>query len=225
MLLILFNPGECGDFLAGLLNENLVVLSNGKCLETKYVKCHVLNDMIQGQYQHGSFTTILIDHKQNLDSILQITFNHYIKNQQIKLPYISGKDLDSIYGTCIDYMFEDYQERKESLKFDYIIDFKDLFNINYLKRLFVEINQRTMPYWLLEKIRQYYQLQLDYKDFPGLCNIKKVLEFELENKLLQFQAIKYYNFEKEIHNIDKFLDIKNYERTTGVYKPNMTFLT
>lgn len=215
-LLIFYDPGARGDFLAGVLTNSLILKKNNSARSIRYYnKIHHIDQLFQETY--SNYLTIRIDHNENLESAFRISIDHNIKNWRSVEPVFDSLSWhDCVYGNTIDLMFDRYNDIKNCKSLiDFWVNYSDLNNLDYLKNLFFEINNSTMPDELEHKVIEYLDNQYDYTRNNKLINLKKLLEFEFEHNLLSFQARKNFDMLKNLSNLDQFLSEEYYTRQPG----------
>jgi hypothetical protein len=145
-LAILYSSGARGDFLAAVLLDKLKKFTTYNQLTIQlpvdYKKIHTLPDSrFHSQYtmsleEIGQYTSIRIK-LEDLGDLLNVAYLW-----TIKLPEQLNPGLVNI----LDYLLE--QEllfRQYDMVFDYVVEFKDLFDIDAIKQLYRNINQQDLP--------------------------------------------------------------------------------
>lgn len=208
-LLIHFQPGARGDFLASILLDSWIEEKNGKLYQPFYQKIHHIN-------HHGHMNSwdtiknfkgikIRIDPGIKAESLLLIELNHLIKNNEIS--NFTDVNIDTAYRAACYYV---RKERSEILLnknlFDYWVNFDNLYNLEYLKNLYYEINNKHLTEDKVKILEKNIDIQpkLNFE----FQNLSRLLQFEINNNLLNCE--KYFNMFDNLNQIEKFLDLKYY---------------
>lgn len=210
-LLIHFQPGARGDFLASVLLDSFVEKETAALYGPVYFKIHhigihdspnSLDDII---FYNG--IKIRIDPCNNPASLIEIEANHFIKNHNRKK--LTNDDYDVIYTAAARFLLEEQPTIQKEL-YQFWIDFQDLKDVEFLKDLYIKVNNQSMENSLLEKIVNNLSKQPDITKDPKLVNLVKLLGFEIENGCVG--KTKYFNYLDNLENIDKYLDVSNYQK-------------
>lgn len=209
-LLIHFLPGSRGSFLAAILKNKFEELDNGEVKFTWYKKIHHINHVnSMHTLQHiKDFigTKILIYPANTTKNLIEINYNHLIKNQKVCV--LEQCHYDSIYIASINYLLDEHDIILANKNlYDYWINFADLYSIEYIKEFYKELNKEEMPFLLEHKIQKNLAKQFNINDDYKLINLEKLLNFEITNNLLLHK--KKFNYYDNLNNISLFLD-KNY---------------
>ena len=221
-LLIHFQPGARGDFLANVLLGKFNSRKNIAMAQPKYVKVHhvgfhlefksiPINGIFENYDVIKNFNgiKIRIDPGFNPVNLMTIEANHLIKNKDIE--EFNLDDYDTMYRAASFFLNNEYDSLQKNKKYyNYWIDFDNLSNIEFLKNLYLEINGYEMQEDLLSKYKENISLQKNYLLDNKFRNLIKVLDFEIKNSCLN--KIKYYNLLDNLNNIEPFLNLDHYEK-------------
>ena len=189
MLVIHYDSGARGDFLASILlsilpqvnqNQRVVVQSS------QYKKIHHGADY---SFLNDSGTKIKIIHEHQLNNLMQISHLHHTKNAD----FLKTDQTDSLGEYEKIYLFIKYISEQECIaiknksKYNYIVKFQDLTDINYLKNLYRTINNAEMPLdiemFTTNNVKEQSQW-VDRTDNHQFKNLAKIIDFEIKNNIL-----------------------------------------
>lgn len=215
-LLIHFQPGARGDFLASVLLDSFYERNRFALRQPSlYRKIHhieLLGEHTWNDIEQFNGIKVRIDANSNPVSLVEIAVNNLIKNA----PEHKILDYFSIYMIIVNFLNNEMNnvvERKNL--YTHWIDFQSLKDINFLKELYFTFNHKEIQPDLLEKIINNINNQLDISKDIKLMNLAKLLEFELKNNCTN--NIKYFNFQENLEDIDKYLDLKYYSNELEQY--------
>jgi hypothetical protein len=212
-LLIHYQPGARGDFLAAVLLDFFVERPNNALQSSFYKKIHHIelhnetNNWADIEKFNG--VKIRIDANNNPESLIEIEVNHYIKNNVASVTNVNYYDIT--YKSVVYFLnneLPDINQRKNL--YTCWIDFQNLKDINFLKKLYYELNNKEIQPILLEKITNNIKNQIDITQDIKLMNLVKLLDFEMKNNC--WNKIKYFNMLDNLDNIDNYLDLNQYSK-------------
>jgi hypothetical protein len=182
-LCIHFEPGARGDFLAGILLDNIQERSNGAVKQSNYKKIHkdTQGFIVPENKKYNNF--IRIDDNHSTDSMMQIVFNQFLKNPVEML----DDTVDHFYVrfvTC----FSTEKEVIDSNSYDYWIDFENLQDIQFLQDLYQHYhsNQKCLNPQYIELIQNNLDKQVSWKTNQSLIKLSTLIDFEKRFNLFQW---------------------------------------
>lgn len=203
-LTIHFGPGARGDFLASVLCDAWTERGSGALYSPKnYKKIHFLpiTTMLENT------TLIRIDANNDINNIMQISFNHMNKNIiESKTSYI-----DQFYLYTVDLLKKDAADRMQQIDYDYWLDFASLSDLTFIEEFYLTINSAPIDAKFLQIIAANIQIQLSWKNEPSLVKLSKLIDFENRFQLFNW----YKNFNADNFSYDD-LRLKNYSPTRFV---------
>ena len=203
-LAIHFGPGARGDFLASVLCDAWTERGSGALHSPKnYKKIHFLpiTTMLENT------TLIRIDANNDINNIMQISFNHMNKNIiELKTSYI-----DQFYLYTVDLLKKDAADRMQRIDYDYWLDFASLSDLTFIEEFYLTINSAPIDARFLQIIATNIQSQLSWKNEPALVKLSKLIDFENRFQLFNW----YKNFNTDNFSYDD-LRLKNYSPTRFV---------
>ena len=203
-LTIHFGPGARGDFLASVLCDAWTERGSGALYSPKnYIKIHFLPiaTMLENT------TLIRIDANNDINNIMQISFNHMNKNIiESKTSYI-----DQFYLYTVDLLKKDAADRMQQIDYDYWLDFASLSDLTFIEEFYLTINSAPIDAKFLQIIAANIQIQLSWKNEPSLVKLSKLIDFENRFQLFNW----YKNFNADNFSYDD-LRLKNYSPTRFV---------
>lgn len=203
-LCIHFDPGARGDFLASILLDSFIARDNSALKSPNYRKIH--DDFHIEKPYLKKCICIRIDDNKSVDNLMQIVFNHFLKNRK------------KAVNECLDDFYEQIKGcHRRQLKshpgdYDYWIDFSYLNNVEFLKALYLNIYNREILFPLIDSIEQNIQKQLHWKSNPELEKLSWLIDFELRCNL--FDWYKTFSINDYITHLDpkSLLNFSNYSR-------------
>jgi hypothetical protein len=162
--MIYYEPGARGDFLANAISDGTEVINN-KCevgpeLGQVYSKVHKypwgpgwqyyigekastnllksMNAVFAQAKESGAYTIRIASC--NISDCIDIASFHHQKNKDLVKEKMSDITLNSALGVA----WRDSIDLRERHRYDLVINFSDLFDIGYLKKLYFEINNKHM---------------------------------------------------------------------------------
>jgi hypothetical protein len=210
-LCIHFEPGARGDFLAGILLDNIQERSNGAVTQSNYKKIHkdTQGFIVPENKNYNNFNFIRIDDNHSTNSMMQIVFNQFLKNPVEVL----DDNVDHFYVrfvTC----FSIEKEVINSNSYDYWIDFDNLQNIQFLQDLYqhYHCDQKCLIPQSIELIQNNLNKQVSWKTNQSLRKLSVLIDFEKRFNLFQwnktFSIQEYMNSD----SAQSLLKINNYSR-------------
>lgn len=209
-LLIHYQPGARGDFLASVLLNYWNEAKNGQVYPPKYKKIHHINHHNNDgdsweDLKNFNGIKIRIDPGRDAYNLLLIEINHIIKNK--KITNFSLDNVDVAYRAACYFLNNEMHEIDQRKKlFDYWINFSQLYNINFIEKFYYELTGTSLSITNKNKIINNINIQPKFD--PLIENLSKLLQFEIDNNLINSE--KYFNMFEELPHIEKFLDIKYY---------------
>lgn len=178
MLCIHFPPGARGDFLAGVLLDQIIERDNYAVRQpSNYKKIHFVEDY--SFLSDSNNITIRIDPNNNALNLVEIAYNNITKN---KITDPLDDIWDKIYLYIVDIINRDKLVINYKTNYDYWIDYSLLNNLQFVEDLYILINKTTPDKVLLqsaiENITKQPSLPDDYKKLSNL------IEFEIKTNLL-----------------------------------------
>ena len=225
-LLIHFEPGARGDFLASVILGTWEDRNSYAMVQPEYAKVHYVRaNAIAELGQRALFQSRIIESYDSIKrfkglkiridpgidatNLLEIAANHTIKN--LNKAEFSIDDYDSMYIKSVEYInIISPEVQKQKRQYDYWIDYRQLSNIDFLKDLYAEVNHKEIDSELLEKIIRNIDNQPKVKQDHLIINLIKLLDFEISNNCLN--KVKYFNMLDNLKNIDDYLNINNYQK-------------
>lgn len=212
-LLIHYQPGARGDFLASVLLGSFVERERNALKGTDYKKIHHIelhsNPHRWDDVKNFNGAKIRIDANNCPDSLVEIEVNHYIKNNVVSVTDINYYDI--IYRAIVYHLnIESSIIHQHKELYTHWIDFQSLKNINFLKKLYYEFNGKDIQHSLLGKIENNINNQINIAQDKKIVNLIKMIDFEMKNNYLN--KTKYYNYLANLDNIDNYLSTEYYQK-------------
>ena len=205
-LLIHFQPGARGDFLASILLDSWNETLFGKLSQPKYKKIHHINHhgytYTWDQLKNFPGIKIHIDAGKNAYNLLLIQLNNFRKNT--RKTTFDLVDYDLMYRAACYFVSNEYNEILDHKHFfDYWIKFEELYDVNFLKELYYRVTAKILSTELIVKNLQQQPI-MDNQ----LRQLVLLLQFEIDNDLILNE--KYFNMLQNLNFLENFLDSKYY---------------
>jgi hypothetical protein len=172
-----YAPGARGDFLASILLDSWNLREFGAVRTPNYYKMHYSVSPWVTEQMFQSSCKIRIDDNNDINNIMQITFNHFLKNQ----PAVQGvmdDPLDHFYCTT-KYMIQQTRLDLPILsEYDYWIDFSYLSDIQFISDFYYLVNRKPIDPDLIKSIEKNINEQVPWTSDPKLCSIALLIDFE-----------------------------------------------
>jgi hypothetical protein len=155
-LFILFPPGARGDFLASVLNDTIQDCYSNYIIPTpeNYQKAHWVKNFVNKNI-HG-FDDFKIKIRIRLsDTEEYLTVAHLWREKLGTFPSDNNPYIDTIKNLTSNEMFS----KSVDHMFDYVVDFKNLYNVDYVEQLYKTIRNRDLAPGVKEKIKSNISLQ------------------------------------------------------------------
>jgi hypothetical protein len=189
MILIHFDPGARGDFLANVLKNKFLVRDHGAFYTPLGVeKIHHVDDPTLLPVADVKIKIFL---PTNSDDLIQIAHNHIIKNSE-KLNFVRNPNLTfwEEYYYFVRFAFEknNFYSKYKNV-YDYCIEYHQLYDITFLEDLYFKINQvplfKSARQKILENIEFQNTLrwQNDVEKVTNLTLVSELINFEIKNNL------------------------------------------
>lgn len=150
-LLIFYCPGARGDFLAAVLTDQIQYC----------YRQYLINIPMVYHKMHGFGDVNPWDKNLNLDSILQynsIRIKIQPTDYDLVVQLIHNKKLPVLLTKSDVAMWEDNNHMFDHL-FKHVINFADLFDVDFLKDFYQHFNRKPMPSKYVPKIKHNIELQ------------------------------------------------------------------
>ena len=222
-LLIHFAPGARGDFLASILLGSIESNSIGQAvgsLPPEIKRIHHLDfftiptdsKFICSVEEIKNFAgiKIRIDPENDGNSLVSIAANHLLKNKVESKP-LPGTDAwyEYIYYFSLRYLLlESSQIAVNKSIYTYWISFKDLYDINFIHEFYCTVTGNAMSNDLSKQVIDNLNLQFDFNADQKLIGLGKLLDFEIQKKLLNKK--KNYRYLENLDSIDNYLNLFYY---------------
>ncbi len=208
-LCIHFEPGARGDFLAGVLLDNIRERGNGAIHQGDYKKIHkdIEEFIVPANKDYGIF--IRIDDNYSTDSMMQIVFNQFLKNPVEML----DDTIDHFYVRIVT-CFSVEKEVINPSNYDYWVDFENLQDLQFLQDLYrhYHCDQKFLSPQSIELIKNNLDKQVSWKNDQSLIKLSTLIDFEKRFNLFQwnktFSIQEYMNSDRA----QSLLKINNYSR-------------
>jgi hypothetical protein len=189
MLVIHYDSGARGDFLASILLSILPKINQDQRVIVQSLQYKKIHHGADYSFLNDSGIKIKIIHDYQLDNLMQISHLHHTKNAD----FLKTDQSDSLGEYEKIYLFIKYISEHECIaiknksKYNYIVKFQDLTDINYLKNLYRIINNAEMPLDIEMFATNNIQAQshwADRTDNHQFKNLTKIIDFEIKNNIL-----------------------------------------
>ena len=156
-ILIFFCPGARGDFLFAVLSGQIYRCYNQYTIQSisKYIKMHGLRDI--NPYGVNLDEMDLLHYKQTSIKIKMQTTDYAFVSRLTKYKKLPiALPIEYLQGWEQQYQYLDNH-------FGHIVNFSDLFNVEFLREFYQKFNNRPMPDSMIPLIEHNIQLQINYK--------------------------------------------------------------
>lgn len=210
-LAIHFTEGARGDFLASVLLDSWEEREGGTALTPpKILNYYKMHHYEKTPYPRYECIKIRIDDNDNIDNMMQITHNQFIKSVADR----SKMDdyLDHFYLTTRRYKTLNYQNKVMYHDYNYWIDFSCLSDIDFLIGLYYQIRNTDIGQDFLNLISDNMSRQVSWTDNPDLVKLSKLIDFENRNHLMYWVKSFHLHDFMSSSNPEKYLNIQNYRK-------------
>ena len=221
-ILVHYDPGARGDFLASILLQNDIIVRDNFAIHSpptdRYIKIHDVQDNFLFLDQ-SDYTTIRIQLPKKLESLMQITHSHFLKNPT----YINNNfsKYENYYYYLRYIISNELVAVTYKNKYDYWIDYENLFDLNFIENLYLDIHKKSMSSELktLTLLNINDQDRLNWKllsDSDKLSKLLKLIKFEIESKTISkdyehtFQIVDLINSKDSV--LEKYFSVNNYRK-------------
>jgi hypothetical protein len=215
MLIIHYDSGARGDFLASILLSILPKITQNQrvdIISSQYRKIHHNTDC---SILNQPGIKIKIVHENKLDNLMQISHFHYTKNAE----FLKTKQENNLGEYNNIYLFIKYISEQECIalnnksKYNYLVEFQNLTDINYLKKLYRSINNSEMPTdienFAIDNILNQSRW-VDRADNYQFENLAKIIDFELKNNILSTKRVPNVSVNDLVNRNSIMMDIDQY---------------
>jgi hypothetical protein len=210
-LAIHFTEGGRGDFLASVLLDSWQTRERGTALKQPntnlYYKMHYYE---RTPYPDYECIKIRIDDNDNINNMMQITYNQFQKSVADRSRMEDY--LDHFYLTTRYYKTLNYQERVAYHEYDYWIDFSSLGNLEFVKGLYFQIRNRDIPEKALDLIKENMSRQETWHNHQELVKLSQLIEFENQHHLMYWVKNFHLHEFMSSDSPEQYLNIRNYRK-------------
>jgi hypothetical protein len=210
-LAIHFTEGGRGDFLASVLLDSWREREQGIALTQPktnlYYKMHYYERTPYPEYE---CVKIRIDDNDNINNMMQITYNQFLKSVADR----SRMDdyLDHFYLTTRYYKTLNHQEQVAYHEYDYWIDFSCLSDIDFVKGLYLQIRNHDINTKFLDLMLENMSRQISWTTEPELVKLSKLIDFENRNHLMYWVKNFHLHEFMSSNTPEQYLNIQNYKK-------------
>jgi|694.fasta_scaffold04653_19 hypothetical protein len=205
-LLIHFAPGARGDFLSSVLKDNWRPREFGALNPPNYVKIHHINDQSVINNNYSNYIRIRINCNYNINNIMQIAYNHYLKNTIV----LETSFLDQFFLFIKNFIMSDQSAEIDTTSYNYCIDFSLLSDLKFIEEFYLRIHNIPIDQEFLFLINDNIISQKLWTSETDLLKLSKLVDFEYRNRLFNwkrsFSLDDYLNSSQP----DKFIQYQNY---------------
>jgi hypothetical protein len=182
-LLIFYAPGARGDFLASIVLNQLQNQTSWHILSEniidpyiKYIKAHDLTK--KPGFAKVQIEDLIINRSIRIKLNTVSDFLSIVYYSKAKISFNKELSADNLLAKNI---IKERQHRKLDAMFDCVIDFSNLFNIEFIKDLYVAHTGNTLPDQAVERIQKNIDLHPilnlgNYQNYLNIVNIDKFLK-------------------------------------------------
>ena len=204
-LVVHFQPGARGDFLAAVIMEEFQDRGNSAVKHpSNYRKVHY--DFNIDLYRNH--LRIRIDDNGLIDNLMQIVFNSMYKNPLES--YHDTDPMDHFYVRVIDCLSKD---SADPAHYHYWVDFQYVNDLNWLRSYFIHFHGRHPKTEFWNAVQQNVERQLHWRSNPDLEKLSKLIDYERRFNLFDWN--KTFNVAEFLQHSDPqtLLHPSNYSRT------------
>lgn len=214
-LILHYDAGCRGDFLAAILNNTLSETGPDTKINPKvyYRKIHNAEDY---DFLDSPDLKIRIALPKSIDGLIQVSFLHHLKNRNFLDTDAQGMSTPERHYYFLRYIYNNEIKTKiHESRYNYWINFEDLFDIEYIKNLYYAINKQSLSPQMIKCIKDNIENQIRWQDSDQaslLERLKTLIKFEIFHGVFSLNDVAPFTVDAFVQHAvpEELLDISRY---------------